>query len=1121
MICMKMHNKENRYMKNKLWWISLCLMASLYGCDSDDDSGNTNQGNGNPPCDTEADCESGVCIDNKCAIYVSTGETCDTLHLCASTDICKEGLCTTAGTQAECTGSGQSTCAEGKVCVENRCEDIVYLDEGEPCTTGNAQKVCQEPYICYEGTCSPHPTGNGCSSDKDCADQEVFKSCMDGACVAVVSPGEICDQYYVCPESYTCYSSICTKIVALGDACNPSEYINCDIKQNQTCYNGTCHEFGMNADKGSTCNELIKCSPELICKNQVCMTAGAEGDACNEEELNSCGENMMCILNECVPSTGKCKTSADCVEKDSYCCQKSSCGAIGSCIPYDETTTHDEMCMFKTKPGIFEAQIQCRWQPPQDANPESSNVEIPPLVGKFGNNAGVETAIAVWSYEPTVLRLINPETCETLESLKVDLAPRWYNFPAAADLDGDGLMEIITGTDTKTYIYKWDPKANKNKGAHVLKSEANVDYRPMSLLFDINNDGNTEIIGSFGSVISVNKSDLSMEVLANSDLFIDGSFLKLAVGAALDGYYNETGQDAAIGNLDGDTKGFAELVTAEGLYTWDDTNKQWQRLLTFPWHSTLANGWVRQFPAYADFGIYNPQDDTFTTTKLDGIPEIVISGKDQMNLFAIFQKDDGSWDSKNLMQVSGFTRGGPVTIGDFNNDGLPEIGIASNGYFGVYDPKCTAYQEGKCADKYVMWERWSQDNSSGTTGSSLFDFDGDGQAEAVYADECFTRVYDGKTGAILFSAKRSSNTSIEGPVIADIDNDGSTEIIMGSDTNMSCYNDDNEKLYPEDEGNNAVDPIHEGIRCISDEDCPTQKNCDTTIGFCTCTTDDECNTQFAPGKSTYLQQYVCAPPIHSQVGFMINDRGAKKRQMAKPIGTRPAGWKAGDYQVCRATRKTTDIGIADLMIFKDRLDRWVSSRNLWNQHAYNILNIKDDGKVPSNAAWLKSWRLKETDKFIEGTKNLRAKYNSYRMNEQGLYGAGAVPDITGRFVLGNICGETDDGRKVIAGKLCNRGTKPAATNLPATFFHYDESAPDKRGEKICTSYTEGIVDVGQCMHVGCSVEESVFDKLQGKKVLMVTNLNEHGFASTIECNSTNNTDTILIEACEGDIEIVN
>lgn len=57
--------------------------------------------------------------------------------------------------------------------------------------------------------------------------------------------------------------------------------------------------------------------------------------------------------------------------------------------------------------------------------------------------------------------------------------------------------------------------------------------------------------------------------------------------------------------------------------------------------------------------------------------------------------------------------------------------------------------------------------------------------------------------------------------------------------------------------------------------------------------------------------------------------------------------------------------------------------------------------------------------------------------------------------------------------------------------------------------------------VGCEVDPEVLKSLEGKQVLVVVNEDERGNASTIECNTQNNTDRILIEKCASDIEIVN
>jgi len=66
------------------------------------------------------------------------------------------------------------------------------------------------------------------------------------------------------------------------------------------------------------------------------------------------------------------------------------------------------------------------------------------------------------------------------------------------------------------------------------------------------------------------------------------------------------------------------------------------------------------------------------------------------------------------------------------------------------------------------------------TGSSVFDFEGDGKAEVIYADECFLWVYDGQTGKPLFATQTTSFTGTEASLVADIDGDGHAEIMVGS-----------------------------------------------------------------------------------------------------------------------------------------------------------------------------------------------------------------------------------------------------------------------------------------------------------------------------------------------------
>ena len=170
--------------------------------------------------------------------------------------------------------------------------------------------------------------------------------------------------------------------------------------------------------------------------------------------------------------------------------------------------------------------------------------------------------------------------------------------------------------------------------------------------------------------------------------------------------------------------------------------------------------------------------------------------------------------------------------------------------------------------------------------------------------------------------------------------------------------------------------------------------------------------------------------------------------------------------------------------------------------------------------WGINWLKKYTNLYIDITGEPRPFYNNYRQNSQGSYDSGVVPDITGRFIAESICGKTEDDRYVISGQLCNRGTKPVAPNLPVSFFYYDESATGHRGERICTAYTGSTLHIGECGQIGCIITEETLDTLPGKKVLMITNLDEYGNASTVECNTENNTASIVIDKCDDDIAII-
>jgi hypothetical protein len=123
--------------------------------------------------------------------------------------------------------------------------------------------------------------------------------------------------------------------------------------------------------------------------------------------------------------------------------------------------------------------------------------------------------------------------------------------------------------------------------------------------------------------------------------------------------------------------------------------------------------------------------------------------------------------------------GGPPTVADFNGDGTPDVAMAGGVGYAVFDGKKLIDPAVAGPDTF-LWIKQTFDCSSASTGSTVFDFNGDGVAEVVYSDQLYVRVYEGPTGDVLWEACNTTATLIENPIIADVDNDGHADIVVVS-----------------------------------------------------------------------------------------------------------------------------------------------------------------------------------------------------------------------------------------------------------------------------------------------------------------------------------------------------
>lgn len=788
-----------------------------------------------------------------------------------------------------------------------------------------------------------------------------------------------------------------------------------------------------------------------------------------------CPTGDVCVLlpsgGLCSPNGGPCTLDGDECQNDSYCCAPTDgCMIEGvtepTCVS-GATRPVNEECKNAATVSSFSPDLQCAWTGPEAGDPYMDSVHVltTPLVGNLPTESGTAAEIVIVTSNGVAdasmgghIRILNGQTCKQIEAVAGDLI-RDAATPALADLDGDGAMEIVARLNAGGVIaFKFNGTNYAKMWATSNPAVAGKNVWDGVSVHDLDNDGKPEVIGRGGEVI--NGQSGAIIAAENPAIFLTS--------------------DPAVGDVDGDGK--AELV-ANKVFRWGGTS--WAE--AYPGIGATAVTQSPAFYAFADFGTRSGPGQ-FDATKLDGRAEVVavgpLGGDEATGVVKIYTLEgdkilDINWPAHpNGYCLTGQAtgeRGGPPTIGDFDGDGMPELASAAATAYRVYDLGCDA--SCKDAANKILWESPTQDCSSAMTGSTIFDFEGDGRAEAVYSDECFTRVYDGKTGEVKFSTPRNSATWWEQPVVADPDNSDRSKIIYSGAPLFNgfsyCGNSQGAKNCDAAGRNTGgcVDPLWRGVTCEKNDEC-VSGSC--VEGYCRCTTDAECGNTFMDDISM---------PNKVLVGLACHN----------PVAGTPGAGK-----VCRAefgnvtTFPVAEDNFAGVFVYRDKLDRWASSRNLWNQHAYSITNINDNGSIPSTSTWEQNYKT--------------AGLNNYRQNRQGATSQD-LADITGALDATTACTLTEDNQVIFTGRICNRGLRGVGSNMPAAFYLGED-----RSTTLCTTQTPGPVPKGECQNIECKIPK--MDVPMNATISMVVNDVGGGMRLVDECDYENNIAKVLVEKCQ-------
>ena len=494
-----------------------------------------------------------------------------------------------------------------------------------------------------------------------------------------------------------------------------------------------------------------------------------------------CEEGERCFRDGCIPDNGVCGDGDVCLN-DTACVD-------GVCLPFGvgPLGDWDAACVRVPEPlDSFDPEIQCEWPGDFEIDfPHITMVFSQPLVGDLDSDGIPEivfTSVERWHASSAVIaldariRAIRGDDCSPVWTSNEPNAI--FEGPALADLTGDGRLEVCGRGPWFNGAGSCIPYCLSNDGDWLWEGR-DADGLPVGVgchfywqvgiaVTNIDGEGPPEVV--VGATAFDGVTGLLRRALALPTWGMYSSIVPALADIDEDGHV-----EALIGGM------VFDLVTGEEEV----------------WSESAGHGYT----AVADLSAEHPG------------PEVVVvsNGFGQIRVHA---SDDGSELYSYFFPVEVlYSSGGPPAVADLDGDGQAEFVAASNYYLMAFDLDCVGSDadppdpERCVADDRtdgVMWEVETRDASSGITGISVFDFEGDGPVEVVYADECWVRVFDGSTGEVKFSAPHFNGTFAEYSVVADVDGDFHTELVVPHN--------DFPQDYPFDPTCPDEDPLMPGVR---------------------------------------------------------------------------------------------------------------------------------------------------------------------------------------------------------------------------------------------------------------------------------------------------------------------
>ncbi|MEL6759744.1 MAG: hypothetical protein AAFP04_05015 [Myxococcota bacterium] len=447
---------------------------------------------------------------------------------------------------------------------------------------------------------------------------------------------------------------------------------------------------------------------------------------------------------------------------------------------------------------------------------------------------------------------------------------------------------------------------------------------------------------------------------------------------------------------------------------------------------------------------------------------------------------------------------------------------------------CTARTEPDLVRDMIgaLWMRTSQDISSAATGTSVFDFQGDGKAEVLYGDECFFRVYNGENGNLIFERPNSHRTATEYPLVVDVDGDAQSEILVVSNSDQlardrcGLYTVDGDvrqgayfqpagtyELYTPEYcscGNFDVCAMLSETECPNSAGCawnPDDTQCEPIDCAATYSTAAACDSDQACRYNESLstcERSTIHPAVQCDLGdgcefdetaltcepVICDDFDSDENACTSVTGCE---WRSGDCRESpRHPNQICDRGTWGISAIGDTRDQWVRTLPYWHHHSYHVTEVDRDGQA------IADWG--------ENTSNPEL-YNNYRQNVQGFVPLNA-PDLQ-IFSFNASLAQCPNEVQLVA-RVVNRGRAGIAAGTPIEFYRAFAGQSPVLIDTVGLPFS---ILPGQGADVTAEYDLSEFGDAGFSMAFLVVANPAEGVDTVFECDGDNNSAAISSLDC--------